>query len=259
LILVIDIGNTNIDCGLFNDTKNDYILLLSFRIATNKSMTTDEIGAIFSGILSTNNINLKLIKNAIFASVVPPLNHSIKKMSFKYFNIKIKEISKNKINNLKINYNTPDTIGMDRLVNSKAAVKIYSKNSIIVDFGTAITIDIVKYNSYIGGLIMPGIAVSLEALVNSTSMLPKIELQSPKNIIGKTTTESMQNGLYYLNVYGIDGIIRNIKSTHFNKIKNLKIISTGGLANFISEKSKMIKILDANLTLKGLKIIYDEI
>ncbi|MFC1504626.1 type III pantothenate kinase, partial [Spirochaetota bacterium] len=156
-----------------------------------------------------------------------------------------------------IDYDNPDSVGTDRLVNVMAVKELYGLPAVIVDFGTATTLDVInKDKKYLGGLIIPGIAISMDALFSRASMLPKIELAMPRRIVAKSTAESMQNGIYYMNTCGIDGIIQNIIDDEF-KGEKVHVIGTGGLSDFLSKRSRFINTIDQTVTLKGLKIIYD--
>ncbi|HBE03842.1 MAG: hypothetical protein A2096_03940 [Spirochaetes bacterium GWF1_41_5] len=257
MLLAIDIGNSNIECGIFPVLPGNLSLSASFRIATNKSFTTDELGVLILNMLSCNNIKKDDIKNAIFASVVPPLNHNISKTAWKYFGREIIQCTRHLLPDIKIDYDNPDSVGIDRLLGARGAAVLYGLPAVIVDFGTATTIDLIdKTNTYRGGLIMPGVAVSLEALSAKTSMLPKIDLVSPRSLIGKSTRESMQNGIYYLNSCGIDGILAEIISREFSG-QSVQVIATGGLSKFFVRNSKIISIADDFLSLKSLKLVFD--
>jgi len=257
--LVIDVGNTNIVCGVFNAAPQDYRLKCTFRIGTNLDITTDELGVAMRNMLYFNNIDAHGITHAIFASVVPPINHNITKMMVLYFKKNIIELNRDKLPAVDIRYNTPEDVGMDRIINVRAAAKLYGVPAVIADYGTATTIDIIDAeNTYIGGLIIPGVAVSLRALIEKTSKLHKVELTMPSGIIGTSTKESIQNGVYFLNRLGVEQIIRDIKTEYFPE-NTVHVIATGGLSKFIASESKVITNIETNLSIIGLKICLDDL
>jgi len=256
--LVIDVGNTNIDCGIFPASKGNFDLKATFRISTPKVTTTDEFAVSFMNMLHYNQIEANEITHAIFSSVVPPINHNITKMMGNYFHRDILQVTPRMFQGLKIYYEKSSAVGMDRLVNVRAASVLYGQPAVIVDFGTATTIDVVSANSeYLGGLIIPGIAISLDSLVSHTSQLPKVGLELPRRVIGQSTKEAMQNGVYYLNCFGVDAIISRIIEEEFAG-KKCHVVATGGLSSFISRKTTLPMKVEPRLLLMGLKILLDE-
>ena len=239
--LIIDIGNTNIDFVNFNNLTNKY---------SNK-FTVDTLD-ILEGSLSAINKKIKknFYKGALCSSVVPNAFNKLKRM------LKIKNIHLNEIKDrtftfpIKIKLNKPKQVGSDRVVNAIAAFKIYKKNAIIIDFGTATTFDVIVQNSYIGGMITPGINLSLKVLKEATAKLPLIKLKKTNKYIGKDTVSAMNNGMYW----GYIGLIKELVQKIIKETKKkYLVIFTGGLANiFFSSFPFKDKVIDQQITLKGI-------
>lgn len=240
-LLAIDIGNTNINFGLFVNRK----LIKKF-------------------IVPTKNYNFKLLKtkisknsfgNIIICSVVPKITKILNK-DFKKINKKPLILGENITVPIKNLYRKPKQVGQDRLVNAYAGIKLYGNPLIVVDFGTAITFDVISKNKeYLGGMILPGLNISLEVLNERTALLPKIKLEKPKEFIGRDTKNSMLSGVIYGFASSIDDLIVRIKE----KIgKNAKAIGTGGNINLIGKYCKKIDKIDKDLILKGLSLIYQK-
>lgn len=259
--LVIDVGNSNLDCGVFKSEPGARDLLAHFRLSTPGVVTTDELAVTFRDLLHYNRIDAAGIKRTIFCSVVPPLNHNITKMMGSYFKQgaeNVLQVTTAMFPGWTIRYEKPDNLGIDRLVNLKAALTLAGGPVIVVDFGTATTVDAVDADKvFRGGLIIPGVAISLDGLVRRTSQLPRIELDWPKRLLGNSTREAMQNGVYWLNSYGVDSIIARLRDEEFPGQKT-RVIATGGLSNFIARGSRQIDAVEPHLMLLGLKMILDE-
>ncbi len=239
--LIIDIGNTNIDFVNFNKLTNKYSN--KFTIDTS-DILEGRLGSI------NNKIKKNFYQGALSSSVVPNAFNNLKKM-LKVKNIHLNEIKDRHLNlPIKLKLNKPKQVGSDRVVNAIAAFKIYKKNSIIIDFGTATTFDVIVQNSYIGGMITPGINLSLKVLKEATAKLPLIKLKKTNKYIGKDTVSAMNNGMYW----GYIGLIKElvqkiIKETN----KKYLVIFTGGLANiFFSSFPFKDKVIDQQITLKGI-------
>ncbi len=254
MLLVIDVGNTTIVFGIYKDGE----LISDSRIATVKTRTSDEYGMLFYNALSHANIDVNEIEDVIISSVVPNLMHTLPSMVIKYFNRRPIVVSRHLRLDLNIKYTNLDEVGADRLVNAVAAVKKYGGPCIIVDIGTAMTFCVIdEENNYLGGLILPGIGISAEALFMMTSKLPKIEIVKCDTVIQGTTTSAMQAGLYHGFTCMIDGIIEKIAEEKGYDLNKVNIISTGGFSSLLTSDSKYNIIIDRFLTLQGLKIIYD--
>jgi len=254
LLLVIDVGNTNIVLGVYEEDK----LLYDWRIATDKDRTSDEYGLLFEQIFKYNGLSTKDVKNIIISSVVPPLMHTLPAMSIKYFNIKPIVVGPGVKTGMNIKYDNPREVGADRIVNAVAAYEKYGGPLIIVDFGTAITFCAVsKEGEYLGGAITPGIKISSEALFLRTAKLPKVEIAKPKNVIAKNTINSIQSGLVYGYIGMVDYIIEKMIEELKEGDEEIKVVATGGFSNLIAAESKYIKKIDKLLTLEGLRIIFN--
>lgn len=254
MLLVIDVGNTNIVFGIYKDDE----LLYDWRISTLKDRTSDEYGLIFNQIFQFNGINPKDIKNVIMSSVVPPLMHTLPTMSMRYLGIDPMVVGIDLDLGINIKYDNPKEIGADRLVNAVAGYKKYGGPLIIVDVGTAITFcSISKEGDYLGGIIFPGIKISSEALFMRTAKLPKVEILKPNTVIGKTTSSSIQSGLVYGYIGMIDYIIKKMIKEMYTTKDEVTVVGTGGFSTLIASESEYICEIDRLLTLEGLKMIYE--
>ena len=251
MLLAIDIGNTNITIGLFNKET----LEKTWRISTSRNNTSDEYGTNILNILSNTDISNKDISAIVMCSVVPPLTTTFIDLFKDYFNISPLIIGSGTKTGIKIMYDSPRDVGADRIVDAAAVLHLYKGPAIIVDLGTATVFDAITANGeYLGGAISPGIGVSAESLYKATSQLKRVELIAPKTAIGKTTTHAIQSGLILGYSELIKGMIKRFKEELDN---NAKIIATGGLADIISKEVNLFDIIDHDLTLKGLQILYE--
>lgn len=254
MLLVIDVGNTNIVFGIYKGEE----LLYDWRISTEKDRTSDEYGLLFNQIFQYNEINPKDIKDVIISSVVPPLMHTLPTMSMRYLDIEPIVVGPGVKTGINIKYDNPKEVGADRIVNAVAAYEKYGGPLIIVDVGTAVTFcSVSKEGDYLGGVIAPGIKISSEALFLRTSKLPKVEIARPEKVIGKSTITSIQSGLVYGYIGMIDYIIKKIIDEMNTTKEEVNIIGTGGFSSLIASESEYIKRIDKMLTLEGLKIIYE--
>jgi len=252
MLLVIDIGNTNIVFGVYNDDK----LVNHWRLSTAIQKTVDEYAILLNSLLYFEKIKLNEIDSAIISCVVPPLLIPFEILCRKYVFIKPIIVEPGIKTGMPIQYENPQEVGADRIVNAVAGYEKFKKSLIIVDFGTATTFDyITPKGDYMGGAIAPGIMISLEALFERASKLPRVELIRPKTIIGKNTVHAMQAGITYGYVSLVDGIVNKMKE----EVKtNPYVIATGGLASMVYKESNTVDEVDEFLTLKGLKILYDK-
>ena len=253
MIFVLDIGNTNTVLGVF---ENDQ-LKFEWRIKTDRHKTEDEFGVLIKSLFDHKAISFSNIKGIIISSVVPPIMKALEKMCDIYFNITPLVIGKKEVNPfLKMAYPHPHEIGADRIVNAVGAIELYGAPLVIIDFGTATTFCYIdEKKAYFGGIIAPGIKISMDALYSNASKLPKIEIEKPNNIIGQSTVEGMQSGVYYGYVSQVDGIVQRIKH---QMDENITVIATGGLASLIARDSETIQHIEPHLTLKGLYTIYQK-
>lgn len=254
MLLVIDVGNSNIVFGLYEDED----LIYNWRISTDKEKTSDEYGLTFKQIFSYYDIDSKKVDDIIISSVVPNLMHTLPNMSRKYFNIEPVVIGPGVKTGMNILYDNPREVGADRIVNGVAAYEKYGGPLIVVDIGTAITFDVIsKDGDYLGGVIAPGIRISADALFMRTAKLPKVEILKPDRVIGKNTVSSIQSGMVYGYIGMIDYIIEKIVEESKMSIEDINIIGTGGFSQLITNESRYINKMDSLLTLEGLRIIYD--
>ncbi|MDR7870931.1 MAG: type III pantothenate kinase [Tissierellaceae bacterium] len=254
MLLVIDVGNTNIVFGIYKGKE----LINNWRIASEKNRTSDEYGLLFEQIFRFHVLEADDIESIIISSVVPPLMHTLSAMCIKYFNIDPIVVGPGVRTGMDIKYDNPKEVGADRIVNGVAGYEKFGGPLIIVDFGTAITFDAISKNGdYLGGVITPGIGISSEALFLRTSKLPKVEIAKPDRIIGKNTVNSIQSGLVYGYVGLVDYIIENMMNEMTTNGETVKVIATGGFATLIGDESKYISAVDKLLTLDGLRIIYE--
>ena len=253
MILLVDAGNTNIVLGV-HDGK-EYIA--SWRISSDAGKTSDEFSIQVMQLFNLSNIDPKDIEGVIVSSVVPNIMHSLENMLRKCFCHEPIIVGPG----INIKYDNPREVGADRIVNAVAAYEIYKKPVIIIDFGTATTFCAVRENGdYLGGCICPGIRISSDALFERAAKLPRVELEVPKNIICKNTVSSMQAGILFGYVGQVEYIVKKMKEEmKKSKFKEEPlVIATGGLANLIAKETKAIDKVDSDLTLEGLKILYEK-
>lgn len=254
MLLVIDVGNTNIVFGIYQGKK----LLNNWRISSEKNRTSDEYGLLFEQIFRYHVLEADDIDSIIISSVVPPLMHTLSAMCVKYFDINPILVGPGVKTGMDIKYDNPKEVGADRIVNGIGGYERHGGPLIIVDFGTAITFDAIsKEGDYLGGVITPGIGISSEALFLRTSKLPKVEIVKPDKVIGKNTVNSIQSGLVYGYVGLIDYIIENMMNEMSTNGETVKAIATGGFASLYGKESKYISSVDKMLTLEGLRIIFE--
>lgn len=251
MLLVFDIGNTQIVTGLYHGQE----LIANWRLQTDRNKTADEYGILLRSFLIDQNLQATAVKAAIISSVVPPVTGTIEKMIKRYFGIESLLVGPEIRTDLNIKYENPREVGADRIVNAVAGIKLYGAPLIIVDFGTATTFCAIAENGdYLGGAIAPGLGIASEALFLRTAKLPRIELIKPRNAIGQNTVSSMQSGLYYGYIGLIEAMIKRFKS-EMNAAP--RVIATGGIAELIAGDTELIDAINPYLTLEGLRIIYE--
>jgi type III pantothenate kinase len=253
MLLALDIGNTNIVLGIFQKKK----LARSWRLKTDIGRTSDEYGILLLELLHSARIAKEKITGIVIGSVVPPLKPVFENVVHTYFNKKAFFVEPGIKTGMPIHYDNPQDVGADRIINSVAAMEKYGVPVIIVDFGTATTFDVVsEKGEYTGGLIAPGICISADALFTRTAKLPQVAIAKPPRIIGKNTIGSIQAGIFYGYLGLVEGIVKRIISEL--GIKKVRVVATGGLSGLIASESILIDAVDADLTLEGLRILYEK-
>jgi len=251
MLLAINVGNTSIGIGIFDGKK----LLKSWRIASDKGKTADEYGLLISQLLQQSGFETAQIGGIAISCVVPPILTQLKEMSLRWFHLEPVVVSAELEIGMPILYDNPKQLGTDRIANAVAGYAEYGGPLIIVDFGTATNFDVVSgEGAFLGGAIAPGVGISIEALSERTALLPKIDISAPLQAIGKDTTSSMQSGCYFGFLGQMEEIIRRIKRELPGEPR---VIATGGFANLIARNSGLVELVDPDLTLKGLQIIFE--
>lgn len=250
MLLAIDIGNTNLVIGCIHDDK----ILFKARIATDRSRTSDQYGVEIKNMLEAYGVSRDEIEDCIISSVVPPVFNSVKTGVIKVLGKQPMVVGPGLKTGLNIHVDVPSQVGSDRIVIAVAALAEYKAPLILMDLGTATTIEVVEpENRYIGGCIFPGVRISLDALTSRAAQLPGISLDRPKCVIGKNTVDCMRSGMMYGTAAMLDGLIERMEEELGHKST---IIATGGMAQFVTPLCKREIILDKDLLLKGLNIIY---
>ena len=253
MILAIDIGNSTIVMGCVDDTG----ILFEEQVATQSEKTKIEHAMVFKSMLELNGIDPKDIKGAIISSVVPPLTNVIRAAAKMIIGVEPLTVGPGLKTGLPIHMDDPRTVGADLIVAAVAVEQKYGKPAIIIDVGTATTITAVdEKGAYIGGVIMPGVAISQEALVARTAQLPHVSLDAPGKVVGKNTVDSMRSGAIFGNASCIDGMVMRFKK-ELGLAPDTITVATGGLAGVIIPHCESEIIVDKMLLMKGLKIIYD--
>ncbi|WPC41801.1 type III pantothenate kinase [Clostridium sp. JS66] len=256
MILVLDVGNTNIVLGVYKDKE----LIACWRLSTDSERTADEYGIQVVDLFLHNKLDPSDVEGVIISSVVPNIMYSLEHMILKYFEIMPIIVGPGVKTGINIKYDNPKEVGADRIVNAVATREIYKRSAIIIDFGTATTFcALTAKGDYLGGTICPGIKISSEALFERAAKLPRIELVKPAGVICKNTVASMQAGIVYGYIGQVDYIISKMKKEMMDLGENEPlVVATGGLAKLINQESKFMDLIDPTLTLKGLRIIYEK-
>ncbi|MGH9373699.1 MAG: type III pantothenate kinase [Vicinamibacterales bacterium] len=253
MLLAIDVGNTNVTIGVFKGES----LVHSWRLAALRERTADELGIYVTHLFEQTHVDVSAVHGIVVASVVPPLTRPMEEMCDRYFHQKALLVDATNAG-LPIAYFPPDDVGADRIVNAVAARDKYGQAGplIVVDFGTGTTFDVIsRAGEYIGGIICPGIGISAEALFQRAARLPRVEVRKPGAVIGQTTVNAMQSGLFFGYVDMVDGLVRRIRS-EVPDGEQAVVIATGGLADVLSSESRAIQHVEPDLTLDGLRLIW---
>lgn len=252
MLLVIDVGNTNVVVGVFRGEE----LLDHWRISTIRDRTTDEYGVTIMNLFRFNGLNPEDVEAVIISSVVPPLMPAMERVSLRYFDTEPVIVGPGTKTGMPIKYDNPREVGADRIVNAVSAYEKYGGPLIVIDFGTATTYCVInEKGEYLGGAIAPGIAISAEALFQRAAKLPRIEIRNPGQVICKNTVSSMQSGILFGYVGQVEGIVERMKRDIQGKPR---VVATGGLATLIASETDCIDVVEPLLTLKGLRLLYEK-
>ena len=256
MLLAIDVGNTNIVLGVFEDDR----LTESWRLQTLRERTADEIGILVTHLFSERNVDKSRVDGIIISSVVPPLTGTMEEMAQRYFGRTPLTVDPASNTGMKILYTPASDVGADRIVNAVAAYEMFGRAErtpvIAVDFGTATTFDVISgEGEYVGGVICPGIGISADALFQRAARLPRVDVRKPPSIIGQTTVTSMQAGLFFGYVSMVDGIVQRIRA-ELPGGDRATCIATGGMATVLSNETTVIQQVEPDLTLQGLRLIW---
>ncbi len=251
MLLAIDIGNTNIDVGLFRDEE----LFTNWDLATDIYKSSDEYAVILLGLLQQQGLSTSDIKRAIICSVSPTLVPVFRELCQRYLNISPLVVEAGVKTGVSILMDNPREVGPDRIVNAVGGYHLYGGALIVIDLGTATTFDVVsEKGDYLGGAISPGIKTATESLFQRTAKLPRVDLVRPKHVIGRDTITAMQSGFIFGYVGLIEGLVSRIQKELGTKAR---VIATGGYAELLAKETNVIEVVDPYLTLFGLRIIYE--
>lgn len=250
MLFVIDVGNTHTVLGIFEGGS----LVADWRIQTHDGRTADEHGSLFRDLFEARGIDPDCLEDALMSSVVPPMERALAEAARDYFGLELSVVGRDIEAPMPLRVVHPSEVGADRLVNAYAAWNQVPEAQIVVDFGTATTFDAISAEGeYVGGAIAPGVTISSEALFETASKLPRVELARPESVIGKTTVDSIQSGL----VYGYIGQVREIVTRMCDELGEVeRVVATGGLAELLAPEMDLVDAIDPRLTLRGLRDLH---
>ena len=255
MLLAIDVGNTNIVLGVFEGER----LVESWRLATLRERTPDEIGIWIAQLFEHHHLEIGDVGGIVMGSVVPPLTGTLMTMAQRYFGMTPLNVDSTVDTGMPILYKNPAEVGADRILNGLAAYRLHGRGGvapmIVVDFGTATTFDgISAKGEYLGGVIAPGLQISADALFQRAARLPRVDVRKPCEVVGKTTVGAIESGLYYGYVGLVEGVVRRMK----RELGDTSIcVATGGLAPVVAQEVEAIELVDADLTLQGLRMVWE--
>jgi type III pantothenate kinase len=251
MLLAVDIGNTNIAFGIFDKEQ----MRATWSIATDIHRTADEYAVLLLNLLPREDITFGDVDSVIICSVVPPLEPIFEELSQHYFGVMPLIVGPGVKTGVRISTDNPREVGADRVVNAAAAHRLYGGPVIVIDFGTATTLDAVsEEGDYLGGAIAPGIGISSEALFERASKLPRIELIAPQHAIGTNSVTAMQSGIIFGYVGLIESLVHRIRKELGGKAF---VVATGGLANVIAKETKVVDVVNSHITLCGLRLVHE--
>ena len=249
----MDIGNTNIKAAVFDGER----LLKRWRCATDTTLTSDQYGIFMADLFKYNGLDMRSIEGIMISSVVPTINFTIEHMCRDYFGMDPKFLIPGLKTGLNIRYENPRELGSDRIANAVAVSTVYGGPSIFIDFGTATTYGVVSEKAeFLGGAIGPGLRMMNAALATGTAKLPSIELVLPQKVIGRTTITNIQSGIIYGYIGSVEKIVGRMKAEM--GCLDAKVIATGGMAHMVKQNSEVIDVINPDLTLTGLRLIYEK-
>jgi type III pantothenate kinase len=256
MLLTVDVGNSNTVIALYRLSQNGPAdVAAHWRITTHKTQTADEYGVLFLSLFDLQGIKASEVTSIIIASVVPPVESTLRRVCERYFKLKPMFVEPGIKTGMPILIDNPAELGADRLVNGVAAFAKYGGPCIVVDFGTATTFDVISAKGeYCGGVIAPGLGISADALFSRAARLARVDIRKPPKVIGTNTMVNIQSGLYYGYIGLVDGILEHIAAELGTQPK---VVATGGLAKLIVNDSKYIREIDDMLTMDGLRIVYE--
>lgn len=256
MLLAIDVGNTNIVLGVFDQAR----LTESWRLVTMRERTSDELGILITHLFERSRIPLADVHGIILSSVVPPLTRTLEEMCARYFDKRPLTVDPSSNTGMPVRYQPASDVGADRVVNGVAAYERFGCATrvpvIVVDFGTATTFDAIsKAGEYLGGVICPGIGISADALFQRAARLPRVDVRKPPSVIGRTTVTSMQSGLFFGYVAMVDGIVSRMRAELEDGASAI-CVATGGMADVLASETRSIQQVEPDLTLQGLQMIW---